>query len=111
MNPYTAAIRQIIRMGTLNPRFLQWQAHEKGNNLKRSRIPEDIRQLQSYWNVIEGKYPERQDIFLVTPDGRYDAYFEQQGFKVLHPDILPVDKATSGKLEDFEGTNHKEAVQ
>lgn len=45
MNPYTAAIRQIIRMGTLNPRFLQWQAHEKGNNLKRSRIPEDIRQI------------------------------------------------------------------
>ena len=45
MNPYTAAIRQIIRMETLTPRFLQWQAHEKGNNLKRSRIPEDIRQI------------------------------------------------------------------
>ena len=75
---------------------------------------ETIRQLQSYRNVVEGKCPksrERQDVFLVTPDGRYDAYFEQQGFKVLHPDILPVDKATSGKLEDFEGTNHKEAVR
>ncbi len=45
MNPYTKEIRQVIRRGTTNPRFLQWQAHEKGNSLERTIIPEDIKMI------------------------------------------------------------------
>lgn len=42
MNPYTSSIREIIRRGFSNPRFMQWAIHEKGKELKRTHIPKDI---------------------------------------------------------------------
>lgn len=63
---------------------------------------EVMRQLQSYKSALLNQDKDFMQVVLVTPDTRFNSYFEEQGFTVIVPDIGPSGNRNNTKsLEAF----------
>ncbi len=63
---------------------------------------EVMRQLQSYKSALLHQSKDFMQVVLVTPDPRFNSYFEEQGFTVIIPDIGPSENKNNTKsLEAF----------
>ena len=64
---------------------------------------EVMRQLQSYKSILNRHSEDFTHVVLVTPDARFNSYFEEQGFYVVVPNLDIADNRNTKSLEEFSG--------
>ena len=62
---------------------------------------EVMRQLQSYKSILNRHSWDFKQVVLVTPDARFNSYFEEQGFAVVVPNLDIAYKRNAKSLEEF----------